>query len=269
MSKYTVGQIAKSLGVSTQTLRHYESLGLITSHRNDDNQYRTYTVEDTRILFMISIYRSMGFSLPKIKEMLQEMTINEVKGSFEQRIHEVNEQIYQLEMMKQELQEYHRSIEMAEKAVGTYWIEKDGHTMVSVMKSGSGFSLNNEKDNQLVEYQKLAPHVRQGFVISKSILDGESSFDFQYGVFMNKDYAKKILTKSEMDRHLVTIDGPIAKTVIKTQGENFSKKRFEPFFEWIESQGYKIASDLYGVVRYHAYYEQEVSYFEFLVSVHE
>ena len=30
MEKYTVGQIAKAMGVSAQTLRHYESLGLIS-----------------------------------------------------------------------------------------------------------------------------------------------------------------------------------------------------------------------------------------------
>lgn len=269
MEKYTVGQIAKSLGVSSQTLRHYESLGLITSQRNDDNQYRTYAVEDTRSLFMISIYRSMGFSLPKIKQMLQEMTMNEVKTSFQQRIDDVNEQLQQLELLKKELEEYHRGIEMAEKAAGTYWIEEEGHTMVSVMKSGSGFSLINEKDNQLVEYQKLAPHVRQGFVISKSALDDEAPFDFKYGVFLNMDYAVKTLSLSELERHTVTIKGPLAKTVIKTQGEHFSMNRFKSFFDWIESQGYKIASDLYGVVRYHAYYEQEVTYFEFLVSIHE
>ena len=115
MEKYTVGQIAKSLGVSSQTLRHYESLGLITSQRNDDNQYRTYAVEDTRSLFMISIYRSMGFSLPKIKQMLQEMTMNEVKTSFQQRIDDVNEQLQQLELLKRSLKNI---------IVGLKWLKK-------------------------------------------------------------------------------------------------------------------------------------------------
>ena len=79
MEKYTVGQIATAMGVSAQTLRHYESLGLISSMRNDENQYRTYSLDDTRILFMISIYRSMGFSLPKIKQMLKDMNEQQKK----------------------------------------------------------------------------------------------------------------------------------------------------------------------------------------------
>ncbi len=267
MEKYTVGQIAKALGVSAQTLRHYESLGLITSLRNDGNQYRMYSMSDTRVLFMISIYRSMGFSLPKIKEMLQEMTSSEVKKSFDERIEEVNAEIQKLIRKKEELEEYKRSIQRAEERANQFWIEDADQTMLAVMKDGSGKSLENKKENRLVEYQKLAPHVRQGFIISKEIWNQESVFDFQYGVFVSRKYAEECLSKEELDRHLITVGGPVAKMMIKTDGESLSRKTFEPFFEWIEKQGLKINSDLYGVVRYHAYYEHEVTCFEFLVSV--
>ncbi|MBQ4342867.1 MAG: MerR family transcriptional regulator [Erysipelotrichaceae bacterium] len=267
MKKYSVGQMAKALGVSTQTLRHYESLGLVKSSRNDDNQYRTYSLDDSRILFMINIYRSMGFSLPKIKEMLKEMTIAGVKESFSERIEEVEQEIKLLEQMRGELLEYRNSIQMAEEKIGRFWIENRNHEMVSVMKSGSGLSLENEKENQLVEYQKLAPLVRQGFIISKTIISHKNLSDYQYGVFMSKSCAEAILPENELSKHLIGVKGPLAKTIIQTKGELLSYRLFEPFFEWIEQQGYEIVSDLYGVVRYHSYYEVETTLFEFLVSV--
>ena len=226
-----------------------------------------YSMSDTRVLFMISIYRSMGFSLPKIKEMLQEMTSSEVKKSFDERIEEVNAEIQKLIRKKEELEEYKRSIQRAEERANQFWIEDADQTMLAVMKDGSGKSLENKKENRLVEYQKLAPHVRQGFIISKEIWNQESVFDFQYGVFVSRKYAEECLSKEELDRHLITVGGPVAKMMIKTDGESLSRKTFEPFFEWIEKQGLKINSDLYGVVRYHAYYEHEVTCFEFLVSV--
>lgn len=259
--------MAKALGVSSQTLRHYESLGLITSSRNDDNQYRTYSLDDTRILFMINIYRSMGFSLPRIKEMLKEMDVLEVKTSFSERIDEVDREIEQLVQIKNELVEYRNSIQMAEDKIGTFWMEEKDHDMVSVMKSGSGFSLENEKENQLVEYQKLAPHVRQGFIISKNLMSQKRLSDYQYGVFMSKSSAEAVLSESELSKHLISVKGPLAKTVIQTKGELLSYRLFEPFFEWIRKQGYEIVSDLYGVVRYHTYFEVETTLFEFIVSV--
>ena len=267
MEKYTVGQIAKSVGVSAQTLRHYESLGLITAARNDENQYRTYSLADTRILFMISIYRSMGFSLPKIKEMLKEMNERQVISSFDERIVEVEEEIRQLELLKHELKEYRSGIEKSFDQTGKYWLEEQGHEMVSVMKSGSGFSLENEKENELVQYQKLAPHVRQGFVISKDSLNEGSQFDYQYGVFISGKIARQKLSETELNKHWVSIKGPIAKTIVRTNGEHLSKKKFEEFLNWINEQGYEVASDLYGVARYHAYFEREKTLFEFIASV--
>lgn len=267
MSKYTVGQIAKALGVSSQTLRHYESLGLITSTRNDDNQYRTYSLDDTRLLFMVSIYRSMGFSLPKIKEMIKEMNEKQIMNSFDDRVMEVEKEIHQLQLIKRELIEYREGIERSFDHAENYWIEENGPEMVSVMKSGNGLSLENEHDNQLVEYQKLAPHVRQGFVISRDSLIEEKNFEFKYGVFVSSRYAKEYLSEHELQKYWVSIEGPVAKTVIKTNGETFSKEIFENFLHWIDSQGYEIVSDLYGVARYHAYYHQETTLFEFAVSI--
>lgn len=33
MKRYTVGQMAKAMGVSPQTLRHYEEMGLVEAQR--------------------------------------------------------------------------------------------------------------------------------------------------------------------------------------------------------------------------------------------
>ena len=269
MVKYTVGQIAKAMGVSPQTLRHYESLGLIKASRSD-NQYRTYSLDDTRRLFMISIYRSMNFSLPKIKELLDDMDSNRVITSFEERITEVDKEIERLQLIKYELEEYHQGIQKAQDRVKQYWIDNESHKMVSVMKSGSGFSLDNEKENELVEYQKFAPHVRQGFVISKDSFKEDTTFDYQYGVFISKEVAPRILSESDINKYLVSINGPLAKTVIHTSGELLSKDTFRGFFDWIYQQGYEPVSDVYGVCRYHSYYNNmETTYFEFAVSINK
>lgn len=266
MEKYTVGQIAKSLGVSNQTIRHYESLGLIESQRNDDNRYRTYSVSDTRILFMIYIYRSMGFSLPKIKEMLKEMKIDEVKVSFDERLKEINDQIHELELIKLELEEYRNGIDMVSNHDGKFWIMNETHVGVAIMKSGSGKDLIEEGDD-LIEYQKLAPHVRQGFVIGSNSFEEPEEFNFKYGVFISEEYARDILSEDILKKYLVTVKGPMAKMILVSHGDAFTRETFKPFIEWIHSQNLEIASDIYGVVRYHAYYEQEITIFEFGVSV--
>ena len=63
MKRYTVGQMAKAMGVSPQTLRHYEEMGLVEAQRNEQNQYREFSMRDNKILMQTALYRSMGFSL--------------------------------------------------------------------------------------------------------------------------------------------------------------------------------------------------------------
>lgn len=40
--KWTIGEMAKLLDVSTDTLRYYEKAGLLSSDRHSDNGYRYY-----------------------------------------------------------------------------------------------------------------------------------------------------------------------------------------------------------------------------------
>ena len=39
---YTIGQVAKFLGVSRDTLKFYEEKGLVKPQQNSENGYRTY-----------------------------------------------------------------------------------------------------------------------------------------------------------------------------------------------------------------------------------
>lgn len=62
---YSIGTVAALLGISSDTLRHYEKKGLITSGKLD-NGYRYYTNEDLRNLLSILYYRKMNISLNNI-----------------------------------------------------------------------------------------------------------------------------------------------------------------------------------------------------------
>lgn len=59
MKRYTVGQMAKAMGVSPQTLRHYEEMGLVEAQRNEQNQYREFSMRDNKILMQTALYLSL------------------------------------------------------------------------------------------------------------------------------------------------------------------------------------------------------------------
>jgi DNA-binding transcriptional MerR regulator len=61
-----IGELAERTGTTTRTLRYYESLGLLSAHR-DRNGYRTYDDSALRLLRQIQTLRDVGFELEETR----------------------------------------------------------------------------------------------------------------------------------------------------------------------------------------------------------
>lgn len=269
MEYYTIGQIAKSLGISPQLLRHYESLGLLDAKRDQANQYRTYKTQDTKLIFQTILYRAMGFSLKKINRMLKEESPLDVERSLNVRITEIQQEIEALKSVQKEITEYHDSLLAARNHLGDCRIVPDDFECYHFMKQGSGYSIVHEDERLLVSLHKKAPYVRQGFTLSLDMLQNPRiPFDYQYGIVMKKEDIDKHCPQADLLPYLIRLHGPIAKTILglKPQ-ESFSREFFLPFLEAVKSLGYEPAGDCYGVARYVSFKENTDNLFEFLMPV--
>lgn len=68
--EYTINKLAKLAGVTTRTLRHYDSEGLLCPARVSSNGYRIYGQKEVDKLQQILFYRELGMSLEEIKNIL-------------------------------------------------------------------------------------------------------------------------------------------------------------------------------------------------------
>ena len=68
--RYTIGELAELAGVSTRTLRHYESLGLLVPQRAH-NGYRSYSEADAKTLAQIQAMKLCGLPLATIGQLIQ------------------------------------------------------------------------------------------------------------------------------------------------------------------------------------------------------
>ncbi|MEG1462737.1 MAG: MerR family transcriptional regulator, partial [Anaerorhabdus sp.] len=73
-------EIASLIGCSVRTLHHYDQIGLLTPHRNGLNGYREYSEEDIDRLQQILFFRQCGFTLSKIKELLNNSNFNRIEA---------------------------------------------------------------------------------------------------------------------------------------------------------------------------------------------
>lgn len=62
--------VSAMTGVSVRTLHHYDQIGLLCPQRNDYNRYREYSEANLDKLQQILFFKECGFSLKKIKSLL-------------------------------------------------------------------------------------------------------------------------------------------------------------------------------------------------------
>jgi len=66
-----IGELARSLGVTTRTLRLYEQLGLIDPPRRTEGGIRFYDKEDIRRIKFVLKVKELGISLKQMQELAE------------------------------------------------------------------------------------------------------------------------------------------------------------------------------------------------------
>ncbi|ASB55144.1 Mercuric resistance operon regulatory protein [Bacillus velezensis] len=71
-----VKEVAELIGVSIQTLHHYDQIGLLTPQETTDSGYRLYSEENLEQLQQILFFKELDFSLKEIKEIINSPSFN-------------------------------------------------------------------------------------------------------------------------------------------------------------------------------------------------
>lgn len=102
---YSIGTIAKLLGISSETLRYYESKNVIQPKRDPDTGYRYYTAWDLHMLLQAKHYQSYGYTLKEIVRLFQKDNLESISdglGDKEDVIeHEILLQMNRLNCIRQ------------------------------------------------------------------------------------------------------------------------------------------------------------------------
>ncbi|RAI80187.1 MerR family transcriptional regulator [Macrococcoides caseolyticum subsp. hominis] len=67
---YSVKEVSELTGVSTRTLRYYDTISLLKPHHYTESGYRMYSSKELDRLQLILFYKSLQFSLEEIKGLL-------------------------------------------------------------------------------------------------------------------------------------------------------------------------------------------------------
>lgn len=94
---YSIGQASNKADVSTRTLRHYETIGLIKPDLVKENGYRYYTEDTILLISIIKYLQFMNFSLDEIRDFIFNADYDDVSRTFNELIKRTSNDIKRLE----------------------------------------------------------------------------------------------------------------------------------------------------------------------------
>lgn len=104
-----IGQVAKQLNLSVDTLRYYEKFGLLPNVGRDSGGIRFFTEKDLSRLKFIQRAQQMNFKLAEIKELLimrenPQSAKDTIRMTTAKKLDQVDARIKELSTLKAELQ---------------------------------------------------------------------------------------------------------------------------------------------------------------------
>ncbi|MCH7337439.1 MerR family transcriptional regulator [Acinetobacter sp. NIPH 2699] len=108
MVNFTIGQLAKKSGISVDTLRYYEKIGLLEKVQRTSGNYRYYSEQILSDLFFVKHCRELGITIQDIQRLKDlaknpKQTCIEVDHLIDQYLAEISQKIKNLEHLKQDL----------------------------------------------------------------------------------------------------------------------------------------------------------------------
>ncbi len=103
------GELARQAGVSTDTLRHYERLGILAKPRRSDGNYRMYPPDSVTRVRLVRQALAIGFSLPELAKILKVRDqggapCKQVRAIAEEKLGRIERELVDLAALRDQIQ---------------------------------------------------------------------------------------------------------------------------------------------------------------------
>jgi len=244
---YKIGDIAQLLGISTEGLRYYEECGIITPKKREGSSCRYYDTWDIHILVSARSYRSLGFSLQEISDIINSKGSMDIPAMLDAKEKELEEAILcnlnliiknaQIKTMFQEYQTMEDRYRI-ENSPGIYRIStQDEYTLIT---SPATSSLAHQ-------WIGKAPFVFTCILLPKEELE-KCGGKFSVGFGIDEKYADYL--KVEQDDYVRYFPPRrcVYTTIQSSSDIIFSSAKLAGAMAYIHSQGLKLADDALSLV---------------------
>lgn len=264
--KWTIGEVAKLFDVSTDTLRYYEKIGILLSHKNGENGYRYYSYDEIVVLMDILFFRNMELSIKDIKQIITKMDVGDIKNILYQNQRIVENRIQELIKLKKTIAQVASQYELCEQRLGKFSI---------VTAPNFKYKLLSKQANELIDmiqkYKKenwgWMDSIRYTFlyISQEELLKNKNFCSAQIGISFDEENLC-MLDPSEQQELSSLSEGEYLYTIVDTSYYEQDNKLLRKALDWLKKEGRQVKGPLIG--RYMASSHKDgLDYYEVWIAI--
>ena len=253
---YKIGEVSNLFGLTNDTIRYYESRGIVSPKRDEESGYRYFDSWDINYLLDCLRYRSMDLPLSDIEQMIKEDDVDEVEERLRKKETALLRQIYELKAMVREISDLRGSISEIKSRLGSFTIEKNPEMVWlcqrAKIKSEDGELIHGKAVAAVQEWMKHMIYLGHTFLMTAG--DDRQRFDeYNWGFSLSPDKLYELGLEIPETAKFISSRRSI-HTYFSAEEENtFMRFIHEQVLEPIKAQGFRITHPPVGnlLVRVH------------------
>lgn len=243
---YRIGEISETYGIGKDSLMYYEKLGIIRPNRGE-NGYRLYNIKDVWKLNLIKELRNFDISMKRIKEYLEDRSIETTKQILQEEMKLIDEKIQELTNNKNNIIRRLKSIDDIISDIELNKIQVRHIKLRKALKLSAGISNEGEAECIIKRLQKQYE--------DKIYILGNGNI----GVVYDEDKLNKIEDMKYKAAFCLVDDDDVNYNMILDEGDyvdivykgNFDRdiKYMENMVKYIEENKYKVVGNMIKICK--------------------
>ena len=110
---YKIGDVAKILGISADSMRYYEKMGIVKPYKVKSNDYRYYEAWDINFIIDCLWFKQFGFGMKEIAQMVSSISYDELEDTLRIASRQLREELSFQKMLLSRLEEQVNHLEVS------------------------------------------------------------------------------------------------------------------------------------------------------------
>ncbi|MNJ31582.1 HTH-type transcriptional activator TipA [compost metagenome] len=247
--KYSIGEFASMVGVTTDTLRLYERHDIIRPLKNNQNNYRFFNDLDARDLLMSRWYRSMQIPLHEVASLMKEASSNEIIDKVAEARDQLEMEIKRSTMLLNKMNEIQAELGQIRESM----------YQCQIRKLPGRFRIRQTYKNDLLKKEELKcvvqdwmeklPYTYYSFKMeNKDQAIGYDVTDYSWGLtLLEEDSVRLNVVMNDSVEYLPPATC-VCAVIVRSQEEFISSDSFQFMLDYVEEHGYSLAGDITGKI---------------------